>query len=125
MAPTLYRNAAFTDARSPDLRLGVGLLVDRGTIAWLGDAGEEITGAVLFTDLCHGCGGCVAECPHNAITQMHFTDAQVLAQIHALLADKPPGHERCTSEEPELRLLSDGRSSRCHFSDLAHDRKAS
>ena len=38
---------------------------------------------------CHGCGGCVAECPHNAITQMHFTDAQILAQIRALLADKP------------------------------------
>jgi heterodisulfide reductase subunit A len=31
----------------------------------------------------------VAECPHNAITQLHFTDAQLLAQIHALLADKP------------------------------------
>ena len=38
---------------------------------------------------CHGCGGCVAECPHNAITQMHFTDAQVVAQIHALLAQQP------------------------------------
>jgi len=38
---------------------------------------------------CHGCGGCVAECPHNAITQLHFTDAQILAQIRALLAEKP------------------------------------
>jgi len=38
---------------------------------------------------CHGCGGCVAECPHNAITQLHFTDAQILAQIRALLADRP------------------------------------
>ncbi len=38
---------------------------------------------------CHGCGTCVAECPANAITQYHFTDGQVLAQIHALLADKP------------------------------------
>ena len=37
--------------------------------------------------LCHGCGCCVAECPHNAITQMHFSDAQILAQIHALLAE--------------------------------------
>jgi heterodisulfide reductase subunit A len=43
----------------------------------------------VTTAKCHGCGGCVAECPHNAITQMHFTDAQILAQIHALLADKP------------------------------------
>jgi len=38
---------------------------------------------------CHGCGGCVAECPHNAITQMHFTDAQIFAQLHALLAKEP------------------------------------
>jgi heterodisulfide reductase subunit A2 len=38
---------------------------------------------------CHGCGGCVAECPHNAITQMHFTDAQIVAQLHALLAHQP------------------------------------
>jgi heterodisulfide reductase subunit A len=45
--------------------------------------------AKVITAKCHGCGGCVAECPHNAITQLHFTDAQVLAQIHALLADKP------------------------------------
>ncbi len=45
--------------------------------------------AHIITAKCHGCGGCVAECPHNAITQLHFTDAQILAQIHALLADKP------------------------------------
>jgi heterodisulfide reductase subunit A2 len=45
--------------------------------------------AKVFTAKCHGCGGCVAECPHGATTQMHFTDAQVLAQIRALLADRP------------------------------------
>jgi heterodisulfide reductase subunit A len=50
---------------------------------------EQGKAAEVITAKCHGCGGCVAECPHNAITQMHFTDAQVLAQIHALLADKP------------------------------------
>ncbi|MFP4344571.1 MAG: hydrogenase iron-sulfur subunit [Anaerolineales bacterium] len=38
---------------------------------------------------CHGCGTCVAECPGNAISQHHFTDAQILAQVHALLADRP------------------------------------
>ena len=38
---------------------------------------------------CHGCGTCVAECPANAITQWHFTDGQILAQIHSLLAVKP------------------------------------
>jgi heterodisulfide reductase subunit A len=45
--------------------------------------------AHVVTAKCHGCGGCVAECPHNAITQLHFTDAQLLAQIRALLADGP------------------------------------
>lgn len=50
---------------------------------------EQGKAAQVITVKCHGCGGCVAECPHNAITQMHFTDAQILAQIHALLADKP------------------------------------
>jgi len=38
---------------------------------------------------CHGCGACVAECPQDAITQDHFTDAQVVAQLDALLKDKP------------------------------------
>jgi heterodisulfide reductase subunit A len=38
---------------------------------------------------CHACGTCVAECPHNAITQHHFTDGQILAQIHTLLANNP------------------------------------
>ena len=49
---------------------------------------------------CHGCGGCVAECPHNAVTQLHFTDAQILAQLHALLA-----------EHPEEKILA----FRCHW----------
>jgi heterodisulfide reductase subunit A len=48
---------------------------------------EQGEAAHVVTAKCHGCGGCVAECPHNAITQMHFTDAQLLAQIHALLAE--------------------------------------
>jgi len=50
---------------------------------------EQGKPAHVITAKCHGCGGCVAECPHNAITQLHFTDAQILAQIHALLAEKP------------------------------------
>ncbi len=45
--------------------------------------------AQIITASCHGCGTCVAECPQHAITQMHFTDAQVIAQIRAALEDKP------------------------------------
>lgn len=54
----------------------------------------------VITAKCHGCGGCVGECPHNAITQLHFSDAQILAQIHALLA-----------ENPEKKILA----FRCHW----------
>jgi heterodisulfide reductase subunit A len=50
---------------------------------------EEGKAPDIVTAKCHGCGGCVAECPHNAITQLHFTDAQILAQLQTLLADKP------------------------------------
>jgi heterodisulfide reductase subunit A2 len=45
--------------------------------------------ANVITASCHGCGTCVAECPSQAITQMHFTDEQIMAQIHAALQDKP------------------------------------
>jgi len=41
--------------------------------------------------MCHGCGTCVAECPADAITQMHFTDAQIFAQIRAALEENPEG----------------------------------
>jgi oligopeptide/dipeptide ABC transporter ATP-binding protein len=47
------------------------------------------------------------------------------AERCALRAEAPPGHERCTTEEPELRVLSDGRRSRCHFSEPGHDPEAS
>jgi len=50
---------------------------------------EQGQPARVVTAKCHGCGGCVAECPQGAITQLHFTDAQILAQVHALLAEKP------------------------------------
>ena len=38
--------------------------------------------------LCTGCGTCAAACPSNAIEQAGFTDAQVLAEVYALLADR-------------------------------------
>ena len=50
---------------------------------------EEKKPAQVITASCHGCGTCVAECPADAITQMHFTDAQILAQIGAALEKNP------------------------------------
>ena len=50
---------------------------------------EQGQAAVVTPAKCHGCGGCVAECPHDAISQDHFTDAQVVAQLAELLRDRP------------------------------------
>ena len=52
---------------------------------------EEGQPAVVTPAKCHGCGTCVADCPQNALTQQHFTDAQVIAQIHAGLEENPEG----------------------------------
>ena len=45
--------------------------------------------AQVISASCHGCGTCVAECPQDAITQLHFTDAQILAQVRAALEKNP------------------------------------
>ncbi len=50
---------------------------------------DEKQPARVITAMCHGCGTCVAECPADAITQMHFTDDQILAQIRAALETNP------------------------------------
>jgi heterodisulfide reductase subunit A len=38
---------------------------------------------------CAGCGTCAAECPFDAIIMRHFEDAQITAQIDAILAEDP------------------------------------
>lgn len=43
--------------------------------------------AVVNALLCHGCGTCAACCPSSAITARHFSDAQILAEIHTLSSD--------------------------------------
>ncbi len=53
-------------------------------------AGEN-QAAKVTAAMCHGCGTCVAECPADAITQMHFTDAQILVQIREALEENAEG----------------------------------
>ncbi len=47
--------------------------------------------ARVTTAMCHACGTCVAECPSDAISQMHFTDVQILSQIRSALEENPEG----------------------------------
>ena len=41
--------------------------------------------AAINAALCKGCGTCVATCPSGAITALHFTDEEIVAQIEGLL----------------------------------------
>jgi heterodisulfide reductase subunit A len=50
---------------------------------------SEKEAAKVRTAMCHGCGTCVAECPADAITQRHFTDDQICAQIKTALKTNP------------------------------------
>jgi heterodisulfide reductase subunit A len=45
--------------------------------------------AIVSSAVCTGCGTCAAACPSNAIQQFGFTDAQVRAELEALLAVLP------------------------------------
>ena len=55
-----------------------------GAITWKKGAGGQVVEAA-----CAGCGNCGAACTFDAITMRHFTDAQYMAQIQAVLADNP------------------------------------
>jgi heterodisulfide reductase subunit A len=55
-----------------------------GAIVW--KKGEVAT---VVEAACAGCGACGAACKFGSITMRHFTDDQLVAQVHAVLADQP------------------------------------
>jgi len=52
---------------------------------------EEVNGklrARVIEALCKGCGVCGSTCPTKAISMLHFTDDQILAQVRAALKEE-------------------------------------
>jgi heterodisulfide reductase subunit A-like polyferredoxin len=47
--------------------------------------GSIMGAAYIEAAVCRGCGSCAAECPARAIQLMHYTDAQVVSKVGALL----------------------------------------
>jgi heterodisulfide reductase subunit A len=61
-----------------------------GAITW---RKKEI--ARVIEAACAGCGACGATCTFDAISMRHFTDAQLIAQVRAILADRPEDKVFC------------------------------
>ncbi len=52
---------------------------------------KEVDGklrAHVLEALCKGCGVCGSSCPTGAISMLHFTDEQILAQVRAALKEE-------------------------------------
>jgi heterodisulfide reductase subunit A len=50
---------------------------------------KELKRIELIEAACGGCGTCAAECTFGALTQKHFTDEQIIAQIDAVTENNP------------------------------------
>jgi heterodisulfide reductase subunit A len=73
--------------RCRNTRVKCGICVERCPYGAI--EAPEKQAAKVRTAMCHGCGTCVADCPSDAITQNHFTDEQIFAQIRTALEKDP------------------------------------
>ena len=56
---------------------------------------KDLKRVEIIEAACSGCGTCAAECTFGALTQKHFTDEQITAQIDAI-----------TEHEPEKKIVA-------------------
>jgi heterodisulfide reductase subunit A-like polyferredoxin len=55
--------------------------------------GDIMGAAYIEPAICQGCGSCVAECPARAIQLMHYTDAQMITKVSALVQPVRAEHD--------------------------------
>ncbi|MFX0098700.1 MAG: FAD-dependent oxidoreductase [Candidatus Hodarchaeota archaeon] len=70
---------------------------------------DELDEIHVIGVLCKGCGTCGATCPSKAITIQHFTNEQIMAQIHAYAFDE--GITEAISKEPTPVAIAPSESS--------------
>ena len=64
--------------------------------------GAMVSGARVNPAICKGCGICAAACHSGAMTQLGYTDEQILSQLRALTLDLPTFSTRTTEREAPI-----------------------
>ncbi|MCX5842330.1 MAG: hydrogenase iron-sulfur subunit, partial [Deltaproteobacteria bacterium] len=87
MNPGMLTVEAITAEVNPELCNACGLCAKACPYNAISVDTKAKTAAKVTEAACAGCGTCAAECPTSAITMNHFTDAQIEAQIDAILEE--------------------------------------
>jgi len=88
MTPGKLKVEAMTAEVDPQLCTSCGICAKVCPFNAISVDTRSKTPALVTTAACAGCGACAAECPAGAIEMHHFTDAQIEAQIDALLEEE-------------------------------------